>query len=288
MMDALSNIKLVACDMDGTFLSPDHTIRPQNVKAVEALSKFGITFILATGRNRGSAAGVVGKTYNLNRQAGVYLNGATVYNDKGVLSRERNLEENLTRSLLKFVQPLRDKVSLNVVSYDAFYSPDITEPWAKYLHTEYHDPNPQSLIGGYKATELPKVHLLHVCGDATTIDGIIPKVEAICKPFGAMVARNLPTDIAITHPSADKGDALRAICTEMRIDLGHHVLAIGDSENDISMVRAAAVGVAMGNASAALKGSADAVVNSNSSELPGVAQVLAALAAAKGVASPID
>jgi hydroxymethylpyrimidine pyrophosphatase-like HAD family hydrolase len=50
------------------------------------------------------------------------------------------------------------------------------------------------------------------------------------------------------------------------------MLALGDGENDIEMLQLAAVGVAMGNAGAKVKGVADAVMASNDED--GVAQAI--------------
>jgi hydroxymethylpyrimidine pyrophosphatase-like HAD family hydrolase len=50
------------------------------------------------------------------------------------------------------------------------------------------------------------------------------------------------------------------------------LLALGDGENDIEMLQLAAVGVAMGNAGAKVKGVADAVMGSN--DVDGVAQAI--------------
>ena len=51
-----------------------------------------------------------------------------------------------------------------------------------------------------------------------------------------------------------------------------HIAAIGDNENDISMLRAAGLGVAMGNADYAVKSAADVVTASNDDD--GVARVI--------------
>ena len=46
MLNKLRDIKLIACDMDGTFLDPEHKIRDQNLHAVSEVRKRGLEFII--------------------------------------------------------------------------------------------------------------------------------------------------------------------------------------------------------------------------------------------------
>lgn len=62
--------------------------------------------------------------------------------------------------------------------------------------------------------------------------------------------------VETTAPGVDKGNGLRHLCQLMGIEPAR-ALVIGDSENDIPMLKAAGYGVAMGNASARLKAVAD-------------------------------
>lgn len=62
--------------------------------------------------------------------------------------------------------------------------------------------------------------------------------------------------VEATAAGVDKGSALLRLCELMHID-PQRVIAIGDSENDIPMMRAAGFAVAMGNAAEAVKANAD-------------------------------
>ena len=64
----------------------------------------------------------------------------------------------------------------------------------------------------------------------------------------------------ITHPEADKGRGLGAICRMLDIP-EECVMALGDSGNDIAMLRRAGLGVAMGNAPDFVKAAADVVTD---------------------------
>ena len=63
-------------------------------------------------------------------------------------------------------------------------------------------------------------------------------------------------DAVITHAGATKEAALALLCRHWAIDPAQ-VLALGDSESDIGMLRLAGVGVAPGNAQPSVRAAAD-------------------------------
>lgn len=103
----------------------------------------------------------------------------------------------------------------------------------------------------------------------------------------AQIAQLLPADLAVVQTAAfylevipraiDKGRGLVQICRALGLRPAE-VIAFGDAENDIPMLRTAGVGVAMGNADAAVKAAADRVTRSNNED--GIAAALEELLAA--------
>ena len=61
---------------------------------------------------------------------------------------------------------------------------------------------------------------------------------------------------------ANKGDALCSLCTALGIPI-EETLAFGDGTNDLSLIRAAGCGAAMGNADFSVKAAADTVCDDN-------------------------
>ncbi len=89
--------------------------------------------------------------------------------------------------------------------------------------------------------------------------GVTPEdVDAMQSAFGesAIVFRTHPNFINATPAGVSKGDALIWLAGEMGVPQ-EAVMAVGDSDNDVSMIAWAGIGVAMGNASAAVKAVAD-------------------------------
>ena len=85
------------------------------------------------------------------------------------------------------------------------------------------------------------------------------------------VTKSKPNFLEFIHPEGTKGHALRVLAEMFDCPLSS-VIAIGDSWNDLEMLEAAGLGVAMGNAVPALKEVADYVTLSNNEE--GVRHVL--------------
>ena len=76
------------------------------------------------------------------------------------------------------------------------------------------------------------------------------------------VVQTAPFYLEVIPASVNKGEGLRSACRSAGIDM-RQTIAFGDSQNDIEMLRAAGVGVAMGNASEDVKTAADMVTLSN-------------------------
>ena len=75
---------------------------------------------------------------------------------------------------------------------------------------------------------------------------------------GCTSARWYPTFCDITSSSADKAEGIRSVARHLGIDISD-TMAFGDGGNDIPMLQAAGIGVAMGNALDEVKAHADYV-----------------------------
>ena len=101
------------------------------------------------------------------------------------------------------------------------------------------------------------------------------------KAVQKQIADFLPESLTVVQTAAfylevipkviNKGQGIRDICKVLGIGT-EEVIAFGDAENDIPMLRAAGMGVAMGNAAQAVKEAADMVTLSNNDD--GIAAAL--------------
>ena len=79
---------------------------------------------------------------------------------------------------------------------------------------------------------------------------------------GILVTSSLSNNLEINATGANKGDALLQLAEYLGIKQ-EETMAFGDGENDITMLRTAGIGVAMGNAEPSVKAAADYVTVTN-------------------------
>ena len=97
-------------------------------------------------------------------------------------------------------------------------------------------------------------------------------LAALAEEFPELsVACSLPGNVELTHRDATKGAAMTALCAHLGIPL-ERAVAFGDERNDCSMLAAAGLGVAMGNAAPETKAAARLVTGTNQED--GVARTL--------------
>ena len=89
-----------------------------------------------------------------------------------------------------------------------------------------------------------------------------PKIECVCGGYN---------NLEFTKAGVTKGKALKHLAELLSVSI-EQTMAIGDTENDISILNTANIGVAMGNATPEVKALSDYVTTSN--EEDGVANAL--------------
>ena len=99
------------------------------------------------------------------------------------------------------------------------------------------------------------------------IDTNPKKIESLQKQLAEKYAKDLyiirstPNFCEISNPEATKGNAIRFLAELWGIK-HEEIMAIGDQDNDIEMLKAAGIAVAMGNGTDSLKKVADYVTDS--------------------------
>jgi Cof subfamily protein (haloacid dehalogenase superfamily) len=246
-------IRLVASDLDGTLLRPDVTISERTRKAIHRVRDAGITFVAVTGRPPRSVR-------DLREDLGlegiaICANGALVYD----LDADTILDQTLlAREIaLRIVQGLRDAAPGVVFAWedaDGFASePD----WGR-------DPFlPADRLGRGDPAELltaPVAKLL-ARHPEMGFDELAARARAVAGEE-AVVTWSSPHIVEVSAANVTKAFALKVVCA--RLGVGREeVLAIGDNENDLPMLRWAGRSAAVANASERVLGMVDEVTASN-------------------------
>ena len=252
-------IKLICMDLDGTALQPDRkTFSPRLNAALEAAHQKGIAIAPVTGRQYGLLPPAV-TCHPVWENLVVTCNGGQIYRlGTGERLFGQDIEETALRRLLaiaeRFDIPLEmsveSRLHLTRRSYDAQLPHE-------NLRFHVHTILAQS---GVIVDSLEPLCTRAV--EKAQLPWIPPEiardVEAALKDVAVSAVWSSDTSMEITHPEANKGNGLAALCRLLDIPMAN-VLALGDSGNDESMLRAAGIGVAMGNAPDFIKSAADAV-----------------------------
>lgn len=245
-------VDLIALDLDGTLLDSHEEISPRNRRAVRTALEAGIRIVLVTGRG-------VDLPIRISRALRLNL---PVICCHGALTKDFGANRTLGHIPvpLQLAKPMieygeRHGLSLAVYLEEAFYRlegshlllDDVTSPAWREVKS-FAD-------------------VLHAAPTFIRFLGR-PSVETMRRAFGDWPLNfkyeswHDFCECAVTSREAGKRQALARLCADFQIQ-SERVLAIGDSGNDIPMLRWAGLGVAMGNAPAEVRDSVRYVTGTN-------------------------
>ncbi len=268
-------IKLILLDLDGTLLNSDKQISPANYRALERAAAAGVHIVPSTGRFYSGMPQVV-RDLPFVRYV-VAVNGAQVYDraEDRILCRE---EIGLETAFRVF-----DELDRLPVIYDCYQDESGYDDSDMYARVDefISDPHVNAMV---KATRRPVPDLrafLRARGRPVQklqmffrdMDRRAAELERLPKLFpDLVVTSSIANNIELNAPKANKGEALRFLCRHLGLDVSES-MSFGDSSNDLSMILAAGVGVAMANAGPDLLRAADYVTDTNDND--GVAGAIA-------------
>ena len=274
--------QLLAIDVDGTLLGPDHEISPATSAALLDAIDAGWVVCICTGRNYTEARPYLRQLES--KGPGVFVSGA-VANDVQTGATLFRFEIDPPR-VSETIQLYRSSGHGVIVLGD----PGVNGWEYAYLPGEREHPrltewlaNTPCLVARFDAE--PAWEAVLRIGVIGGPDDIRIVHQQIARQFGRQVYHHtirVPNYNMIVHetfaPDANKWIAVKRVAAEMGI-LQTQIIAIGDDVNDIPMLRGASLGVAMGNASNATLRAADIVIPPNSQD--GLAKFVRRLLAGK-------
>lgn len=257
--------KLIATDCDGTILNSKGYLPKEIIDTFKVLHNKGIHILLATGRND-----ILAKDYldELDIDCPVAgCNGATLlnfYTNKHYFTK--SMDKN---SLDKIFDMCKDgNIGVKMFTTDTCYTNDRTlyEGGINLITTKYTRKMKYSI--NYELVKnMHDVSGVDNVVKAVVIEQDIPKLLKIRDSINA----NIPSVkavqsnwncIDINSKSVSKGNAILEYAQIIGVK-PDEIIAFGDSENDISMLTTAGLGIAVGNADDWVKASANKVIDTN-------------------------
>lgn len=262
------SIKMIAMDVDGTLVNEKRDITPETYQALLNAQAQGIILVIASGR---PTTGLI----DFARQLKMHENKGYIvsYNGSSILNCQTNeilfnqpLEAHEIKEIIQHlkpfdVYPMVDDGKTLYVDDSETYKLDYEVEGSKYqlsivdnLYEHIDFTSNKVLVSGQ-----PEILQQHF--------------DAMRAPFTdrLSIAFSAPFYVEFTAQGVDKGNALEILATQLGLS-ADQVMAFGDGGNDLSMIQYAGLGIAMENATPALKEAAKYITSSNEDE--GIAKAL--------------
>lgn len=259
--------KMIILDLDDTLLRNDGTISARTKAALKRIQADGMKVVLASGRPTFAIRSIADEL-ELKKYGGyiISFNGARIESceaEKEIYSaniKKENVHElyNLSKEYGAFIQTYSN---IHIIASEA---------------NEYTDIEKQ--ITGMDII-IPEDFKAYVCEDVVKVIVLqepsrLKEIEARWKPIigdRMYMTISKPFFLEFMNSNVDKGKSILRLAGQLGI-YAEEIIAIGDSYNDISMIKMAGLGVAMQNAAASVKEIADYITDDN--EHDGVAKVI--------------
>ena len=249
---------ILMTDLDGTLLTDDKQILPQDLEAIERFRAGGGIFTVATGRGYSMARHIAQKL-RLDAPA-VLFNGAAVYDfTEDIFLWSCEIGSRAVDIITRIAQHYPD-IGVEVLQQHTVFVPFLneTEQWHLDLESVQADKRPLAEIpaGGWL-----KVLLAY---PQYKMDGLVSYVESTPELSGVQWVRSAPMFYECLPQGIDKSagykQLIRVIGAEDRFTVG-----VGDFMNDLAMIQSADLGAAVANAQPAVRAAADLVLCDNNS-----------------------
>ena len=259
--------KAVFLDLDDTLLDDKKEISNENIDAIKYVKEKGGFVFIASGRS----IEVTKKYHNMIEASRyiIYSNGAGIFDcDANEKLFSADIEKQICLDLYRF-------------AIENNYGVRIDTPYGRYINDKKYaikhdiilEPNEGEKI--IFDNDVLQISLLTEIEDkrSKSIDFVKNSISTNVKIENIFKTgiRNEFFAINIVNKNVSKGNAISGLCKYLKINV-EDVIAIGDGANDISMLNAVGLGIAMGNGKPELKAIAKEITTTNLEN--GVAKVL--------------
>lgn len=251
------SIKAAFFDIDGTLRSMEtHEILQSTIDALKALKEQGIKLFISTGRMRRSIPEIA-----IDFDGFITVNGSFCITSQESVLQEFFLPESDLNRLITFAE--NEKITCRFVTHHQIRCNFLTDPvWEVYNKVKTSVPTE----GDLKELISEGVLQASVYADEEIVKEAVHQLMPAC-----YASSWSPLFSDVNKKGASKQTGMDQFLAYYNIDVSE-TIAFGDGGNDLSMLKHAAIGVAMGNGQIHVKEAADYVTDTVEND--GIAKAL--------------
>ena len=254
----IKNVSAVAADIDKTLIEKGGLPMPLTKAALEEMHNRNILFGVASGRpfdrRTLEKAEEWGLSFPFDFAIGMnggdlwdkYHEGVTHYN---LLPKEE------VREIVAFL----DELDLNPVIYEDTYDSVLALKMDWFLESSIQRNKSFVTIGDIERLSAKDTGKIEVHYTEDKEEALYAMIEKHKSPRW-ITAKTFTGTIEFMNPRCSKGFALREFANRNHISLDN-IIAVGDEENDLEMLKTAGLGVCMVNGNASVKAVADVITD---------------------------
>lgn len=246
-------IKMVATDIDGTILNWDFGgFTPKVKDCIKNLTASNVKVVLVTGRMH-KAATFLADELGLDTPI-VSYQGGMIKDRSGKVYYRKDLDAERAKEIIKWAK--ENNVHINLYMDDILYVEKDDETIKQYTDARFIDYK----VCPFESLEIKNVNKILAIkyGDADTVTGWVNILRE--KYPELYIVKSTPYFCEISNNEAKKSCAVEYLCKLWGIEKSE-VLAIGDQNNDIELLKSGGIKVAMGNGTPELKECADFITD---------------------------
>ncbi|MGF1698610.1 Cof-type HAD-IIB family hydrolase [Vibrio kyushuensis] len=237
--DNYSQFQIVASDLDGTLLAPNHKLSDFTKRTLKELHEKGLTFVFATGRHHVDVAGI-------REQVGIpaYMvtsNGARVHDQNDQLMYSKNVPEHLVQPVIDVIKQDPD-IMIHLYQNDEWLL-NKEDKILKNFHDESGFTYKVFDVDNAPVDGIAKIFFTHPDHDH---DYLVQFEDKLNELFGneTNIAFSTPWCLEVMAAEVSKGEALDVVAQSINLKLDN-CIAFGDGMNDVEMLSMAGLGLVM-------------------------------------------
>lgn len=240
-MENKNIIKLVATDLDGTFLKNDRSITKENIDSLHSLGQKGILRVVATGRNLKKTMEVLSSDIPFDYI--VFSSGAGVYDWKHEkLLFKQNLDQHIVQQLTDFLvaRDLNFHLFKPVPeNYQCWYYRGSVECSEFESYFDFHQSHSEPLPSDHQIKSDACQFLVVFPNNPDRFFAMKNEIEHQFSKV-KVVRTSSPLDtgyiwMEIFHQSVSKGNGVKFVCDSLQIE-HEYTLGIGNDFNDMDLL----------------------------------------------------